>query len=284
MKTNSIPFGRQISNNVVLNTNNESIEVLDSIAIYEHVCKRNGCRKVLTLNLVGETPAHKKGWELVKKRDLVTVGISIGNGYFSRERVEIILMGMASYFSNLIVVVPDLPAMHTYRGLGCDEHQAMERVKRHMQDINRYYRRISELIESTFHVNNMKMLTWSEHFFQEKPYKNAYSQAIEIYHSNSDFRESILRNTERYILARLEEQDVQQLGGMRRVVEKAAHYLLEEMAFHAMFHTVLEDEPIFSYYKDLELVPNYLNGTYGPPPNSHVGWIVYNIIDSEKTI
>lgn len=284
MKTNNIPTGSNLSNNELLNTNNETIEVLDSIAIYEHVCKKSGCKKILTLNLVGQTPAHKKGWELVKKRKFATVGISIGNGYFSRERVEIILMGMASYFSNLIVVVPDLPAMHTYHGLGCDERQAVERVKRHMQDINRYFRRISENIENSFHVNNIKILTWNEPFFKGKLYQSAYTQAIEIYHSNSCFRESILRNTERYILARLEEQDVQQLGGMKRIIEKAAHYLLEEMAFHSMFHTTVEEEPIFSYYKDLELVPNYLNGVYGNSPNPYVGWIVYNIIDAEKTI
>ena len=83
MNTANIPEGYAIPKNVVLNTDNKVVEVLDSIAIYEHICEKDGRKRILTLNLVGTTPAHLKGWELVQKRELMTVGISIGNGYFN---------------------------------------------------------------------------------------------------------------------------------------------------------------------------------------------------------
>jgi len=283
MNTNTanIPTGYAIPKNVVLNTDNEVVEVLDSIAIYEHIFEKDGRKRILTLNLVGTSPVHLKGWELVKKRELMTVGISIGNGYFKKERLEVILMGMANYFAEVLIIIPDLPTLHSYLALGYDEHHAMERVKKHRQDVSRCCRQISEQAESIFAKKNINILVWNDHLFPKDDYRTAYDRAVATYNSDDGFKESILRNTERYILARLEGQDVQQLGGMRKIVEKAALYLIEEMAFHDVFHMVLGKYPISSYYKELELIPNYVNGKYNNTQNDRVGWVVYNIIDSE---
>jgi len=282
MNTANIPAGNNLPKNTVLNMDNDLIEPIDSIVIYEHICEGNTCKQILTLNLMDSTPAHLKGWELVQKRELMTVGISIGNGYFNKDRLEVILMGMASYFKEVVIIVPDLPTLHTYRALGYDEHHAMEKVKKHRQEIERCHRRISEQVHHHFGKQNISVLMWSNGFAQQEYYQQVYSRTIAIYNTNSEFRESVLRNTERYIIARLEEQNIQQLGGIKKVVEKAAHYLIEEMAFHELFNVILgREQPIASYYRDLELVINHVNGNYGNPPNKYFGWIVYNIIDSE---
>ncbi len=281
MYTANIPVNNIIPNNILLDTHNETVEVLDSIAIYEHVCEKTKRKRVLTLNLVGTTPAHLMGWELVKKRGLMTVGISPGNGYFSKDRLEVILLGMSSYFQEVVVIIPDLPALHTYHALGYDEHHAMERMKKHKRDKRGVCKQIMEQACKNFGKENIRFIAWSDRVVHEECYRQALNRALDIYHSNLLFREAILRNTERYVLARLEDEDLQQLGGMRNIVEKAAYYLIEEMAFHEVFHIVLAKEPISSYYKDLELLPNYINGKYGNNKNPHVGWVVYNIIDSE---
>ncbi len=281
MRTANLPLNNTIPNNLVLNTYNETVEVLDSIAIYEHICEKTKHKSVLTLNLLGTTPAHLKGWELVKKRELITVGISIGNGYFSRDRVEIILMGMANYFKEVVVIVPDLPVLHTYRSLGYDEHRSLEKMKKHRQEIVRYHRHVSEQILSNSGKQNITLLMWSDGFTQNELYQVAYRRAINTFQQNATFKEAILRNTERYILARLEDRDVHQLGGMKKIVEKAAHYLIEEMAFHEVFHLVVKNEPISSYYRDLEIITNYINGNYGNFPNPHVGCLSYNIVELE---
>jgi len=278
----ALSMGSDIRNNVVLNTDNEAVKVIDSIAIYEHICEKDGRKWVLTLNLVGTTPAHLKGWELVQKRELMTVGVSLGNRYFSKDRLEVILLGMASYFEEVLIIVPDLPALHTYRALGYDEYHAMEKVKKHRHEIERCHRRVSEQAHFYLGKENISVLMWSDAFAQQEYYyQQAYDRAMEIYRNNFEFKESIMHNTERYILARLEEQNVQQLGGIRKIVEKAARYLIEEMAFHELFSAILGREPIASYYRDLELITNHINGNYGNPQNKHLGWIVYNIVDSE---
>jgi tRNA-dependent cyclodipeptide synthase len=245
MRTANLPLNNTIPNNLVLNTYNETVEVLDSIAIYEHICEKTKHKRVLTLNLLGTTPAHLKGWELVKKRELITVGMSIGNGYFTRERVEVILIGMASYFREVVVIVPDLPVLHTYRALGYDERDALDKMKKHKQTIERHCRHVSEQIKLELGLENIRIVMWSDGFAGEKDYQLAYDKAVDIFHSNIDFREAILRNTERYILARLENSDVQQLGGMRKIVETASHYV---------------------------------NGGYNNSPNKSVGCVTYNII------
>jgi len=282
MNTANIPESYAIPKNVVLNTNNDVVEVLDSVAIYEHVCEKDGRKRILTLNLVGTTPAHLKGWELVKKRELMTVGISIGNGYFNKERMEIILTGVANYFSKVVAIVPDVPAVYTYQALGYDKHHAEQRVKEHRNKIvNCCESIVSEAQKSDGCNIKLQLMTWHDDFPQQEYYQQAYKRAVEIYHFSSKFRESIQRNTKHYILARLKDQDIQQLGGVDHVVEKAVHYLIEEMALHDVFEVVLGNEPIASYYKELELIPNYANGKYDNTPNKHVGWVVYNIVDSE---
>lgn len=282
MRTANIPLNNSIPQNIVVNTENEEIKLFDSIAIYEHVCEKTNRKRVLTLNLVGTSPAHLKGWELVKKRELMTIGVSLGNGYFTRDRLEVILTGMATYFREVVVIVPDLPALYSYGALGYNERQSIEKVKNHRHGVERCLRRVSEQMLINFGKQNITLLKWSDNVFaQKKYYQQAQKHAIDTYNNNPLFKESILRNTERYILARLEYQDVQQLGGIKKIVEKAAHYLIEEMAFHEVFHIVLNKSPISSYYKNLELVPNYLNGNYGNLQNNHVGWAVYNIIDKE---
>lgn len=277
----ALPIGNNMSKNIVLNTDNDVVQPLDSIVIYEHSYENVPSKRLLTLNLVGTTPVHLKGWELVKNRELMTIGISPGNGYFSKDRLEVILMGVASYFAEVVVIVPDLPALHTYRALGYDEHRAVERMKKHRQEINRCCRRASEQVLLNFGKNNIRLLTWSDGFSEEDDYQQSYERAVKLFQNNPEFQESILRNTERYILARLEEQNVQQLGGMRKIVEKAAYYLIEEMALHEVLQKLLGKEPIISYYRDLELVSNYVNGKYDNPKNDHIGWVVYNIIDGE---
>jgi len=282
MNTANIPTGNFIPKNIILNTDNEIVEPIDSIVIYEHICEKNNCKQMLTLNLVGTTPAHLKGWELVQKRELMTVGISIGNGYFNKERMGIILTGVANYFSKVVAIVPDVPAVYTYQALGYDKHHAEQRVKEHRNKIvNCCESIVSEAQKSDGCNIKLQLMTWHDDFPQQEYYQQAYKRAVEIYHSSSKFMESIQRNTKHYILARLEDQDIQQLGGMDHVVEKAVHYLIEEMAFHDVFHVILGKDPISSYYKELELIPNYVNGKYDNTQNDRVGWVVYNIIDSE---
>jgi len=281
MNTAHIPSGNGIYKYTTLSVDNSVIEPLDSIVIYEHVCEKKDCKRMLTLNLVGTTTAHQKGWELVQKRDLMTIGISLGNGYFSRDRIEMILMGMANYFSELVVVILDVPALHSYRALGYDEHHAIKKIREHKNRIVNYCKSVFSEIAKTGRKVELKMVTWSDDFAQQEYYAQAYERAIKIYNTDAKFRESVQRNTEHYILARLEGQDIQRLGGIKNVVEKAAYYLVEEMAFHEIFHVILGKEFIVSYYKDLELVVDYIGGVHGNPGNNMAGFVVYNIINSE---
>jgi tRNA-dependent cyclodipeptide synthase len=229
---------------------------------------------------VDTTPAHLKGWELVKQRGLMTVGISLGNGYFSRRRLEVLLTGMASYFSELVVIVPDLPTLHSYRALGYDEQAAMQKVESHSHlIINRCKTIFNEIAEAKLKVIT-KIVTWQDSFAQEDYYREIYSYIINIYQNKPEFRQEVQKNTEYYILARLEDKDLHSLGGMKVVVEKAAYYLLEEIAFHIVSHLVLGKEPILSYYKSLELITNCINGKYCNPQNIHAGILVYSISDS----
>lgn len=278
MRTANIPVNNSIVKNTVLNAYNDIVNPVDSIAIYEHVCENTMSKRILTLNLVGTTPTHLKGWELVRNRGMVTMGISPGNGYFSRDRLEVILTGMANYFTEVTVIVPDLPSLHTYRALGYDEHHSIERMKKHKRDRKVIYNQLVEQIWKSYGRRNLRFITWSDDVVHHSCYQRALDYAIELYASNDSFKEAILRNTERYILARLEEQDVHQLGGMKRIVEKAAYYLIEEMAFHEILPLILGTEPIISYYRELELVSNYLDGKYNNPISTNIGVVVYNII------
>lgn len=258
------------------NENGEVVEPIESIIIYEHIGEE-GKKYYLSLNLMDTTPAYLKGWELVRQKGLMTVGISLGNGYFSRKRLEVILAGMAHYFSEVTVIIADLPTLHSYYALGYDEHTAMHKLEIHshslMHRCETIFNKILDLKATT------SIITWKNVLMQETLYQKAYQRVINIYQNNAEFRQKVQENTEHHILAMLEDEDINQVGGMKMVVEKAAHYLLEEMAFHEVSHLVLGKESISSYYKPLELITNYINGQYGNPQNNHVGIVVYHIFD-----
>lgn len=284
MHTANTPVNNAFVKNTVLNMNNDIVHPVDSIAIYEHVCEKSLSRRVLTLNLVETTPVHLKGWELVKKRELITMGISLGNGYFNRERLEVILNGMANYFKDVIVIFPDLPVLHTYRALGYDEHYALERMKKHMKDKRGICKQISGQVLKSSGRNNIQFITWSDDVVNQKCYQEARERSIHLYNEDMEFRESVLRNTERYILARLGEQDIHQLGGMKKMVESAAYYLIEELAFHEVLHLILNKIPTISYYRELELISNYVNGKYNNLCNNNIGMVIYNILHNEHPL
>lgn len=267
-----------IADNIVVNNDihHETVEAIDSIIIYEST-NIAGKKQALTLNLVGTTPAHLKGWELVKKRDLIMVGVSMGNGYFNHHRLEVILTGMATYFSEVVVLIPDLPALHTYRAVGYNKGTAKEKIRKHRKDIRSCCKHISQHIEESYGKTNLKIITWNEVITQGTLYQEAYHHAFETYLTHPEFRRDIEQSTQHYILGRLEGQELQSLGGMDAVVKEAVYYLIEEMAFHEIFHVILGKEPISCYYRELALVPNYISGNYGNFPNQSAGWIVYNI-------
>lgn len=260
----------------ITNEDGEMIEPIESIIIYEHIGEE-GKRYQLSLNLVDTTPAHLKGWELVQQRGLMTVGISLGNGYFNRKRLEIILAGMANYFSEVVIIIPDLPTLHGYYALSYDEHTAMHKLKIHSRSLVHQCETIFNEILNLKATTNI--ITWKNVLMQEAHYQKAYQRAIDIYQSNTEFRQKVQEDTEHHILAVLGDKDINQIGGMKMVVEKAAHYLLEEMAFHEVSHLLLGKESISSYYKPLELITKYVNGQYGNPQNSHVGLVIYHVSD-----
>lgn len=258
----------------ITNEKGEVVEPIESIIIYEHIGEEDK-RYRLSLNLTGTTPAHLKGWELVRQKGLMTVGISLGNGYFSRKRLEIILAGMAHYFSEVTVIIADLPTLHSYYALGYNEHTAMRKLAIHSHSLIHRCETIFNKILNLKVATNI--ITWKNVLMQEAHYQKAYQRVINIYQNNAEFRRKVQKNTEHHILAMLEEEDINQVGGMKMVVEKAAHYLLEETAFYEVSHLVLGKESISSYYKPLELITNYINGQYGNPQNSRVGVVVYHI-------
>jgi len=268
------------SKNMVLNAVNEEIQPLESMILYEHFCEKKQLLQTVSLHLIDTTLTHQRGWELAKKRELITMGISLGNGYFNRERVELILTGMASQFEEVVVLMPDSPALHTYRALGYDEHNANKNMKKHRYEVERYCRRTSEKIEYEYGKNNIRILRWSD-ITEQACYQEAMAQVLTLYQNHPGFREAILRNTDRYILARLDNKkiDVHQLGGFQKILEHAAHYLLEEMAFHDVIYTLIGKDTIASYYRDLEIGGKYTNGEYGNPSNPHLGWVTYSIAE-----
>src|SRR5262245_57233868 len=74
--------------------------------------------------------ALRTGLELLRKRPLIILGMSPGNAFFTRKRVEIAVCAMARLFGEVAIVVPDTIAVHTYRALGYDEKQSQAKAKK----------------------------------------------------------------------------------------------------------------------------------------------------------
>lgn len=167
---------------------------------YQHGGSK-GVEGTLRILPAGDNRSFQKGHALLPQRPLILFGMSFGNGYFTRKRIEVAICGMAHLFGE-VAVVPDTIAMHTYRGKGYSEQECRARVREYGLKMKKRSRRAIERIQAELPAARLHLLDW-ERDASLPDYPEAFAAVSELFDSNEHFRNDVLTKGGDVLSARL---------------------------------------------------------------------------------
>src|SRR5262249_46582201 len=138
------------------------------------------------------TRALRTGMDLLGKQPHVVLGMSPGNAFFTRKRIEIAVCGMARLFGEVTVVVPDAIAVHTYRALGYSEQQSRAKAKENGLNIKNRCQRAMERARIESPSTELRILDWECDVKSLPGYWEAYGRVCTLFDTNEHFRKDVL--------------------------------------------------------------------------------------------
>jgi cyclo(L-tyrosyl-L-tyrosyl) synthase len=187
---------------------------------------------------------YQRGIEGLGRRNIL-VGMSPGNGYFSEENMFDILYGMCLLAKKVYVVIPDVPHIHNYTGMGyCQSKAEKKAVKDNNQTRNRL-NRVLEVLEHDYNVSSICVIDWSNSVELDVGYQKNYLKILEVYSSNINFKESINQLTLTYLNRRIGTRTVKEI-----IISEGVKYYLKELSLFVSLDSIIKDIPLIAYYKE----------------------------------
>lgn len=215
------------------------------------------------------SPAFALGLELMNKPHVVLLGMSPGNGFFSRKRVDIAVCGFAQLSGNVAVVVPDTIAIHTYRALGYTEREGRDRARKHGQLLKSRCRRSIEL-SRTLSSASVRLLDWDVDVTAQHQYEAAWTEVMLLFETHKRFRADILLTAQSFIQSRTTDPLTES------ALVECANYILKELAWLRICRNALGMDVLVPYHKYFAVAADFCDGLYSEPVPG-VGWAVYDI-------
>lgn len=237
---------------------------------YRHISP-NGWEARFRIQPHTHSPMLRAGAQLLHRRPVVILGISPGNGYFTRERIEIAVCGMASLLGNVTVVIPDTIAAHTFRALGYDEKQSREKARHNGQNIKNRCEQAIKKARACFPEARIEMPDWETGIAAVQGYSAAYDQIKALYTTNQTFRLEICSQVKEVLASKT---DVDALH--EDAVQEATEYLLKELAHLVMCRPTFGREVLIAYYRHFSLLDLLWRYGFGPQL-AGVGGLIYDI-------
>ncbi|RLU02073.1 MAG: tRNA-dependent cyclodipeptide synthase [Ketobacter sp.] len=171
------------------------------------------------------------------------IGMSPGNGYFTEENMMHIIGGLCECAPKAYIVIPDLPHVNNFLGMGYPKDIAQRKAKKDInQTKNRLYRAIARLHEKN--ITNFCLLHWTESIASEHIFQDTLTQVMQEYSLNKNFQHCINQVTQDYLLARSQGRTTLNMD-----VALGAIYYLEELALFASQARLFGEKLTVAYYK-----------------------------------
>jgi tRNA-dependent cyclodipeptide synthase len=215
------------------------------------------------------SPAYALGLDLLNQEHTVLFGMSPGNGYFSRRRIEIAIGAFAQLSGRVATLVPDTIALHTYRALGYAEKDARSHVRKNSLSLKNRATRAMEQSRARVPGATLWSLDWNNDVATIPGIDAAYAQVEQLFASHEVFRADVLATARTVLEAR-------ESAAPESAVESAAQYLLWELAFISVCRDWFGTDVIIPYHKPFTIGARFCEGFYGAPVPG-VGWVLYEI-------
>lgn len=236
--------------------------------VYEHLGP-TGLEGRLRIDVADQ--AFRRSTELVRGPHTVLLGMSPGNGYFTKKRVEIAVAAFAQLSGNVAVIVPDAISIHTYRALGYSESDCRAHVKKHGQHLKNRAQRAIELSAVQTPGARVRQLDWNRDVASIPGFVDARARLERLVEHDPRFRHDVLGVARTVI-----EGKRQGAGATEAAVREAANYLLSEFAFIRVCRSLLGERVVVPYHKPFPLAADLAAGVYGESIPG-VSWPTYEI-------
>jgi len=231
----------------------------------------NGVEGVLQILPLSHSRALQTGLSLLAKRPLVLFGISLGNSFFTRKRIEIAICGMAQLFGEVNIVIPDSISTHTLRALGYEESEIYSKIKKESRATKSRCLRAMERAISDNPSANIQFLDWERDIASLPGYWDAYSRVCQLFNTNQRFQKDVLDKGQSVLKSKRPDQPIK-----APEVRECIEYLLKEFAYLSLCRNASGRDLVIPYHQDFALGHAFCDGEYDKPLPG-VGWLIFDI-------
>ncbi|GAA4463222.1 hypothetical protein GCM10023189_41000 [Nibrella saemangeumensis] len=215
--------------------------------------------------------ALRTGLDLLSQQPLVLFGISPGNAFFTRKRIEIAVCGMAQLFGEVAIVVPGPISAHTYRALGYGEEKVATKVRTEGQNIRNRCLRAMERAQIENPLAKLRILDWERDIESLPGYWDAYADVCRLFNTNEQFQKAVLDKGYSVLSAKLSEDTITPTA-----VRECVEYLLKEFAYLMLCRAASGKDLVIPYHQDFALGQGFCDGEYQDPLPG-IGWLIFKI-------
>jgi tRNA-dependent cyclodipeptide synthase len=176
-------------------------------------------------------------------KDLLVIGISPGNGYFKEEVLKKLLLFSLIEYKNILIFIPDIPAISTYVALGYPENIA--RRDKAIRQGNAFRNKINKIIsEDNLPIDRIFIFDWKKENIENLDvYRESFLSITNLYEQNSQFNKDIKSATRSV----LEDNPFKKKEIEENDVEIGTHYILSEFAFMVFLAKSFKEYSNFIY-------------------------------------
>jgi len=189
------------------------------------------------------TKFYRCGFETLGKRSVV-IGMSPGNGYFSKENMIDIIAGMCEISPKVYIVVPDTPHIHNFTAVGYNWAKSKKKAKKDNNQTNNRLRYAADILKTELNIQNFEIFDWELEVESNSDYKASVEVVMNAYRTNSEFQHLVNTLTYQYLESRAFTRTINEL-----VISEGVKYYLKELALFTVLKSVFNEHPIIAYYK-----------------------------------
>jgi tRNA-dependent cyclodipeptide synthase len=231
----------------------------------------DGLKGRLSILPLHHSAALQSGQEMLRRQPLVLLGMSPGNAFYTRKRIEVAICAMAELFGEVHMLVPDTISAHTYRALGYSGQESIAKAKKNGLNIKNRCLRAIELASIKSPSSKLRMLDWDEDIATLPGYQESYVGVCKLFETNAAFRQDVLDKGRSVLAAKLDNAFITEAA-----VQECIQYLLKEFAYLAICRNGEDRDIIIPYHQDFALGHSFCDGQYQEALQG-IGWVVFKI-------
>lgn len=205
------------------------------------------------------------------RKELLIIGMSPGNSYFSQEVIDRVLPHGLSLYETMAVFIPDVPAISTYVALGYPENIA--RRKKAIPQGNNFRNKIDRAIDTQrVDRSRVTVFNWKEEKIEEnKDYRECFEGVKDLYQNNEEFRNDINSATKQVLV----DNPFKKKEIILSDIETATHYIISEFAFMVFLPKYKPEYAMFiyGYHKPWPVWENFIAGKYDGLKKDHLQFL-----------